>query len=146
MVKKIYDPTKIIELSDFLRCYSVSTTKNNLATWKNNISNLLEKEYIGKNVQFDLNTAKKVCNIIENENSIIASDGKYAIGNVAIEYVLSQTSNDISRTKQIIDDYMKARYDDVPVELRKNNKAEIFRGKNEDLKADLDKLISGQSL
>lgn len=146
MVKKIYDPTKIIELSDFLRCYSVSTTKNNLATWKNNISNLLEKEYIGKNVQFDLNTAKKVCNIIENENSIIASDGKYAIGNVAIEYVLSQTNNDISRTKQIIDDYMKARYDDVPVELRKNNKAEIFRGKNEDLKVDLDKLISGQAL
>ena len=147
MVKKIFAPTKIIELSDFLRCYSVITKKDNLATWKNNVSSLLEKEYVGNNIQFAIDEAKKACEIIEIEKQIIENDkSKYAIANVAIEYVLSQTNNNVEKTKDVIDTYLKVRFDDVEISKRKNNKAELFRGKNDALKQDLDKLISGEEL
>lgn len=87
--KKIFGPSNIIKLADFVKLFSVIKEPTKMGLWKNNYNEQIKNTYKKGFSTCSLLEARKICNAIMVSKPIIKKDRKkYAIADLPLQYLL----------------------------------------------------------
>lgn len=105
-IKKLYEKTAIINLTDFIRLYWIVENNSFLGDWKNNVSKMIHDEIIKKSYRFYTSKSISTCSIIKRFKDFLltldkSEKVKYQVADVVFMWLLNSYSLDV--TKRIID-------------------------------------------